>query len=159
MKKCIMCGGRELTHATDFVDYSGVALVEADVITCKKCGERYEGFPALENLSKVIATTIARREERLQPAEVRFLRTYLGYSSKDLAAFLGVTPETVSRWESKTSPMEMQLATEKLLRLMALNDKPISDYGLDAAGVKDARPKATQPHFRQKGGSWQVQLA
>lgn len=40
---------------------------------------------------------IARSPERLGPAEIRFLRKYVGYSGKDFARFVGVTPETVSR--------------------------------------------------------------
>ena len=93
---------------------------------------------------------LAKKEERLSAPEIRFLRTYLGYSSKDLAAFLAVAPETMSRWE--TAALQMSLSMERLLRFMALTDKPISDYGLDNAGTKDQTTK--KPHFKQRSGSW-----
>ena len=150
MKKCINCGNREFSHSTEEVLYSDVALVEADVYLCKKCGERYEGFSRIEDLSRRIAHQLAKKEERLSAPEIRFLRTYLGYSSKDLAAFLAVTPETMSRWE--TAALQMSLSMERLLRFMALTDKPISDYGLDNAGTKDQTTK--KPHFKQRSGSW-----
>lgn len=156
MKKCIQCGGRELTHAFELVPYSGVAVVEADIFTCRSCNERYEGFKAIEELSKQIAMAIARGPERLLPLEIRFLRTYLGYASKDLAKFLDVAPETMSRWESRTSPMEMSLSTEKLLRFMALTERPITDYGMDTAGTQAARADKKRL-FRQRDGAWELQ--
>lgn len=152
MKKCVICGSSDLDRTTDDLEFSGVALVSGTVYTCGNCGERYEAFARVELLSKTVALHIARRAERLTSAEIRFLRTYLGYSSKDFAAFLGVAPETVSRWESTASPKPMPLSTEKLLRFMALNDKPISDYGLDGAGSSDA--ESFRPHFRHQKGRW-----
>lgn len=152
MKKCVMCGSSELAKTTEDVAFNDVAVVTASVYTCQSCGERYEGFAGVDLLSKAVARYIARRLERLTPAEIRFLRTYLGYSSKDFAAFLGVAPETVSRWESAAAPKPMPLSTEKLLRFMALNDKPIEDYGLADAGSSDAA--SYRPHFRQRQGDW-----
>lgn len=127
-------------------------VVSGTVHTCRGCGERYEGFAHVELLSQTVARHIARRPERLTPAEIRFVRTYLGYSSKDFAAFLGVAPETVSRWESAHAPKPMPLSTEKLLRFMALNEKPVSEYGLDDAGSSDAA--SFRPHFRHQRGRW-----
>jgi putative zinc finger/helix-turn-helix YgiT family protein len=149
--KCVVCGKAGLKKVRTQLEYNGVAVVNADVSECPKCGERYEGFDRVEQLSETIAHHIARRVERLTPAEIRFLRKYLGYSGRDFARFLGVTPETVSRWES-SSPKPMPLSTEKLLRYMTLNDKPVSDYGLDQAG---SSTKASYlPEFKQRNGAW-----
>jgi DNA-binding transcriptional regulator YiaG len=152
MKKCVLCGGSRIERRVEQIPFNQVALVEGVVYTCMNCKERFEGFERVEELGKVVAHHIARRVERLAPAEIRYLRKYLGYSSADLAAFLGVSPETVSRWESDVSPKPMKLATEKLLRYMALNDRPISEYGLDRAGSSTAKPAF--PVFRKLKGEW-----
>lgn len=157
MRKCIECGASALKKTTETLSFNDVVEVEGIVYTCQKCGHRYEGFARVEELSREVAHHIARREERLSPEEVRFLRKYLGYSSRDLAAFLDVTPETVSRWESKTSPMQMQLSTEKFLRMMALVEKPVADYGLDRAGSTEKR--AARPVFRERSGRWTAEAA
>ncbi len=152
MKNCVTCGHRGLNQTMVNLDFNGVALVEGVVFECPECDERYEGFERVEALSRTVAHHIARRVERLTPAEVRFLRKYLGYSGKDFAGFLGVAPETVSRWESSSSPKTMTLSTEKLLRYMALNDKPICDYGLERAGTSAG--ESALPTFLNRQGAW-----
>lgn len=155
MKKCVECGSSSLKHTVEVVPFNGVATVEADIYTCPSCGERYEGFSRVEELTREIAQNIARRVERLQPLEIRFLRKYLGYSGKDFAAFLGVAPETVSRWENADGAMQMQLSTEKLIRMMTLSEKPLSEYGLDVAASR--RPKRSgKIRLRESKGKWTV---
>lgn len=154
MNKCINCGHRELKKSAERLPFNDVALVEGVVYTCGRCGTRYDGFTRVEELSRVVAHHLAMSEERLAAAEIRFLRKYLGYSGKDFAGFLDVAPETVSRWESKTSPTPMPLATEKLLRLMVLNDRPIAEYGLEKAGTR--RHAARRPSFQQHHGAWRA---
>jgi transcriptional regulator with XRE-family HTH domain len=56
------------------------------------------------------------------------LRKYLGYLATDLAAIMGVAPETVSRWESTKNPQAIGAPAERLLRLMAIRDQPVEDY-------------------------------
>ena len=150
--KCVVCGHAELIQSIANLDFNGVALVEGVRYECPECGEQYDGFERVEALSRAVAHHIARRVERLTPAEIRFLRKYLGYSGKDFAAFLGVAPETVSRWESSASNKAMTLSTEKLLRYMALNEKPISDYGLEMAGT--STEESAPPTFFNREGVW-----
>lgn len=154
MRKCVECGGKNLTHTSEMVSFSDVAMVEAEIDVCLKCGARYVGYQRMEDLVKRVAHEIAHKPERLSPEERRFLRTYLGYSSKDFADFLSVSPETVSRWESKTSPMDMERRTELLIRFMALSEKPVADYGLEEAGRKD--PSSRKPTFKRTSGEWRA---
>ena len=109
----------------------------------------------VRNLTRELAHSFARRAERLSAAEIRFLRKYLGYSGKDFAEFLGVSPETVSRWESQGSPMQMQLSTEKLIRLMSLSEKPVSEYGLGDAATRNPQ-KHPKLRLREAHGKWTV---
>ena len=157
MKKCVECGSTDLAHSVEQIPFNDVALVEGSVHRCNACGHRYHGFSRVEELSREVARNIAKQEERLQPEQVRFLRKYLGYSSKDFAEFLAVAAETVSRWESKAEPMQMQLSTEKLIRLMALSEHPIPDYGLDRAGSQQR--EAAKPFFRENSGHWTLAVA
>ena len=123
MKKCIKCGSKSLTQKTEQLLFNDVALVEGTVYTCDQCGSRCEALARIEQLSKNVAHFIAHKEEHWAPEQVRFLRTYLGLASKDLAKFLDVAPETVSRWESKTTPMLMELRTEKTTASIAPEQK------------------------------------
>lgn len=154
MKKCVECRSSDITHTTELLPYNNVALVEGTLHRCLGCGATYHELSRVEELSQIVARTIARQEERLRPEQIRFLRTYLGYSSKDFAAFLAVTPETVSRWETVSGPMVMQLSTEKLIRLMALTEQPIASYGLDHVGAHDG--EAPKPLLRERAGHWQL---
>lgn len=155
MKKCIECGSQDLKHSVETVPFNGVAKVEANVYVCQNCGERFEGFARVEELTRELAHNIARRVERLRPLEIRFLRKYLGYSGKDFAKFLGVTPETISRWENADNPMQMQLSTEKLVRMMALSEKPLAEYGLDVAATRTPK-KSGKIRLREAKGKWTV---
>ncbi|OGQ09568.1 MAG: hypothetical protein A2138_06335 [Deltaproteobacteria bacterium RBG_16_71_12] len=135
--------------------FNDVANVDANVYTCQSCGERYQGFSRVEELTREVAHNIARRAERLQPLEIRFLRKYLGYSGKDFAGFLGVAPETISRWENSEHPMQMQLSTEKLIRMMAMSEKPVSEYGLDIAATRSLK-RTGKIRLRESKGKWTV---
>ena len=66
-----------------------------------KCGEHEVAIPRIEDLHRTIAQAVIAKRERLTPAEIRFLRKFLGWSGADFAAHVGTTPETVSR--SKTA--------------------------------------------------------
>jgi DNA-binding transcriptional regulator YiaG len=154
MNTCINCGHRAPKKSVERLPFNDVALVEGVVYACERCSVRYGGFPRAEDLSRAVAHHLAKSEERLTPEEIRFLRKYLGYSRKDFAAFLDVAPETVSRWESKKNPVQMVLATEKLLRLLVLNDNPIADYGLEKAGSRQHGRR--RPLFQHDHGAWRA---
>lgn len=137
---CPICGKGKLetTHETRrYGDGINVTLVNVPVRRCPVCGEELLVIPAIEELHRLIARDLARSAAKLGPAEIRFLRTYLGYSSANFADAMGVTPETVSRWESERAPQKMAAPAERLLRLMAFHGKPIESYGLAKTEVKE----------------------
>jgi DNA-binding transcriptional regulator YiaG len=55
--------------------------------------------PDLQRAEVAIAATLAL-EGPVHAESFRFMRGALGIAAKDLAELLGVTPETVSRWEN-----------------------------------------------------------
>lgn len=57
-------------------------------------------IPHLEDLIATVAITRALHPMQLDGAEVKFIRRVIGKTAKDLAANLGMAPETYSRWET-----------------------------------------------------------
>lgn len=142
-KRCSICGKGALEIRREPRRYGrgiDVILVDIEVRHCPACGEEFEVIPNIERLHQAIARDLAKSDARLRAGEIRFLRTYLGYSSVDFARLMGVSPETVSRWESKGAPKRMALSAERLLRLMVLQNEPIRSYGLEGAGASEGPP-------------------
>ncbi len=74
-----------------------VAGLPAD--KCTRCGETYVRGEALADFEKLVAGTLAQ-EGPASGEAFRFLRKAISLKAADLAALLGVTPETISRWEN-----------------------------------------------------------
>jgi putative zinc finger/helix-turn-helix YgiT family protein len=114
----------------------GITLRNLEVRRCPECGERLVVIPGLEGLHRAIAYAVIQKPARLTPAEVRFLRKWLGFSRTDLADHMGVAPETVSRWE--TGKAAVGGPAERALRLMVAVKSPVGDYTLDRLRVLGA---------------------
>jgi putative zinc finger/helix-turn-helix YgiT family protein len=95
-----------------------VTLKDAEVFRCPECGKEGVGIKGLGRLHDAVAAVIAKKESRLIPAEIRFLREHLGWSGAEFARQFEVTPQTVSRWEN--GKQAMGPTAEKLLRMYAL---------------------------------------
>ncbi|MCU0229744.1 MAG: helix-turn-helix domain-containing protein [Acidobacteria bacterium] len=57
------------------------------------------------------------------------MRKGLRWSGVDIAAHMGVTPKTVSRWENGS--LGMGAAADRLIRLMIVAQAPVQDYSLE----------------------------
>jgi putative zinc finger/helix-turn-helix YgiT family protein len=127
--KCTECGHR-LIERRQFRRYADLPhiTVEATVRRCDKCGAEEVAYPKIEVLHVMLARMVAAKKAKLMPEEIRFLRTYLGLSSKMLANTLGVSAETVSRWESTKGPMPMGIPVERFLRWLAITRDPVTEY-------------------------------
>ena len=62
-------------------------------------------IPKIEKLHRTIAMAIVGKKTRLTAEEIRFRRKYLGWSGADFARHMGVTPESISRWENEKERM------------------------------------------------------
>ena len=92
---CTRCGG-SMQAARKNVRYDAaglndVLLRSVEIRRCRWCDEYQVVLPHLGDLHRVIDVIIGKRG-RLLPAEIRFLRKHLGWSSASLATHLGVTP-------------------------------------------------------------------
>lgn len=131
--KCVTCGTPMKSKRENYRYEAGglpyVTLEGVDVARCPGCGETEVAIPAIEQLHRVISGALIRKRARLAPAEIRFLRKFLGWSGADFARHMGTTPETVSRWEHGTVPMGA--SADRLLRLLVATKASMRDYRVD----------------------------
>jgi putative zinc finger/helix-turn-helix YgiT family protein len=72
-------------------------------IVCQECGETYLHSKALERFEYTVASALVAQGEPNGEA-FKFLRKTLGIPAKELARWLGLAPETISRWETGQRP-------------------------------------------------------
>jgi putative zinc finger/helix-turn-helix YgiT family protein len=160
---CISCGGQMHTRRENFLyDACGlpnVTLLGVEVNRCLQCGEYEVAIPQIEDLHKAIAQALIRQTSRLDAAEIRYLRKYLGWSGADFATHMGATRETVSRWESGATPIGP--ASDRLLRLMVATRDPVSEYPLDVLATISKEPpkKAVRWGVKRDEEGWHAAAA
>lgn len=159
--KCIHCGKASMIAGRENHSYKAsglpVTLVNVEVSRCKACGESVVAIPKIEQLQKTIARAVISKRSRLTPAEVRFLRTHLGWSGSDFARHMGVKPETVSRWENGHD--QMSPSADRLLRLMIVTRDPVSNYSLDSLLDVDGAPIPAMVKIGTNRTGWEISLA
>src|SRR5262245_59260050 len=120
---CVRCGGMlkswRGTHRYTEAGLSNVTLVGVEMRTCSRCGERELVTPHVDGLHRAIARTLSRQAAPLVPEAVRFLRKWLGLTAHELARVMGVSRETVCRWERVDAPCRLTPPADRLLKLLA----------------------------------------
>jgi len=160
--KCTQCGHAMRTGRENYLyrecGLPNVTLEDLEISRCPGCGEHEAIIPKMEQLHRVIATAVARKVSRLTREEIRFLRKYLGWSGSDFAEHMGVSPETVSRWEHGSATMGP--SAERLLRLAAMTREPASDYSLDVLKrVAQRKAVAQRLQMKVERGAWRAKAA
>lgn len=159
--KCMACGSTAMkTKKEKFVyDASGlrVTLVSVDVTRCGHCGEFEVHIPAIEQLHRVIAFAVIQQKSRLAPAEITFLRKYLGWSKAELARHMGTNAATVGRWEDGQA---MGKIADRLLRLLVANREPDCTYPEDRlVDVATEKPTEKRRQVSYRNDVWQPAAA
>lgn len=153
--KCINCG-HTMTTKKENVPYTalpGTVLVGVDVSRCPNCGEMETAIPAIDELNRVLAEAVIRKTPRLNGGEIRFLRSYLGYSGADFAKLIGVDPATVSNWETDKKPIGHQ--SDLLLRSFVIMDKRVDEYPISTfAEVGEETAKSSYAFAPTTKKSW-----
>ena len=156
--KCTECGTAMKTRKENYrYDECGlkyVTLVNAEVSRCPKCGNYEISIPQIEGLHRLIARVLIEKVTRFTGDEVRFLRKSLGWSGSYFAKHMGVTDETVSRWENDAAPIGPQ--ADRLLRLMVAQGRLTTSYSTDRL-VKINAKKATitRLELESRGEQWE----
>jgi putative zinc finger/helix-turn-helix YgiT family protein len=106
--KCVQCGSARLKQATE-KHHVGVAKIRfwarLPVTLCPKCGESYMDHDVLARFERAVAQHLAETGPATGET-FRFMRKATGLPAKEAAALLSTTPETVSRWETGSRPMD-----------------------------------------------------
>ena len=155
--KCADCGGKlKTTGSTHRYVESGlpsVVLRGVQVRKCQACGSEEVAIPNIVGLHRCIATTLVARKSALSAVELRFLRQFLGHSSKDFAKTLGVAPETLSRWGNASR--DIPPVVDRVVRLLVVNTPPRTDYSADMlAHIRPTAPKHARMELRLRGDGW-----
>ena len=157
---CMNCGSKMKKRKETLFHYTDCGLskiylkgIEVSECTNTECGEEEIILTNLQQLHNILAMSVASQKNKLLPEEIRFLRTCLGFSSVDFAEHVGVTPETVSRWESGS--VNMKETTEKLLRVLILSKTgPFQNYDDLKEFAKINRKTALKRTFKASKSHW-----
>lgn len=113
-------------------DIGGLPHVELHgvvVARCQGCGKETLTIPRISQLHRILAEGFVTQRRMLAPPEIRFLRKHIGLSAVEFAQRMGVTRETVSRWETGAQPMGA--VADRLLRLLVVTHDPTESYAVD----------------------------
>ena len=102
-----------------------VVLHDVPVHHCARCGEHEITLSRAPKLRTEVAIAIARKRDKLEAREIRFLREYLGLSKDELADTVGVAPEIAARWELAEEHEVMGTQAERLLRVLVITGKTL----------------------------------
>ena len=134
-----------------------ISLAGVEVRRCPECGEHEVVIPRIEQLHQAIANAVIAKKARLSAAEVRFLRKHLGWSGADFARHMGVTPETVSRWENGREPIGP--VADRLLRLMVVTKAPKREYSIEALAALEDGFVPTRVRLSAGSDGWHAEQA
>ena len=160
---CLECSNKMKKTKVDTYHYiecglSNVYLLKINVWVCESCGGEEAEIPSIESLHQEIMRLLVTKKTQFNPVEFRFLRTYLGLSSKDFSSKVGVSAETVSRWENKKAKIPFYI--DVLLRHMALLNKKNHDYSVEnLAEILEYRQIVRKILVGNKSNGWKAKAA
>ena len=162
-KKCKACSG-EMASSREAYRYNesglpNVILKDVEVRRCRNCGAQEVPLPRVAELHRAIAMALVHKPARFLGAEIRYLRKHMGWSGVDFASRIGVTPETVSRWENEREPIST--SSDRLLRMMVVRGWPVEDYSADdLVNIDDRRdPPPVHVELRVQNHHWAAPAA
>ncbi len=134
MTKCNECGNPRMSDRNAVRPYviGGLPHVELHGVQVTRCaGCDMEGIviPRIGQLHRVLAEAFVTQRRMLAPVEARFLRKYIGLSGAAFAQRMGVSRETVSRWETGAKPIGA--VADRLIRLLVVTHEPSESYAVD----------------------------
>ena len=159
MIPCVMCGGKmakRIKKAHSYVELglAHVTLHDVPEWVCKKCGDVALEIFAIERLHRSIALALVGKRSLLLPCEISFLRKNLGWSGVKFAKNLGVTKETISRWENGHEPTSG--VADRLLRMYSLLTSPDHNYSADDMAGIEKVATVVRVDFVNRKGLWRV---
>jgi putative zinc finger/helix-turn-helix YgiT family protein len=160
--KCPECGTAMRTkkerYRYDECGLKYVTLAGVEVNRCPRCGNHEVSIPHIEELHRLIARVLIEKRTRFRGEEVGFLRKSLGWSGADFAKHMGVTNQTVSRWENDAAPIGPQ--ADRLLRLIVAQGRLTMQYPTERlARINPNKASATRVELETRGEQWELRSA
>ncbi len=122
-------------------------------------GDAVIEIPAINGLHNAIAQGIVRHEKGMSGAELRFLRTEMGYTQAELAALVHADRQTIGRWERGEFAIES--TSETVIRSLAI-EKLLLPYeeGLEHLARSSVPTAESQPiNIRVEGDEYHLMAA
>ncbi len=82
-------------------------------------GECFTWIEDIQGLHNAIGLYLVEHRKVLAPNEIRFLRNTMDKTQAEMAHIMGVSPQTVARWE-KSGKSEMPGPADRMLRVLFL---------------------------------------
>lgn len=121
---CSVCGAEASVSKGKFrFDQIGLPVIlnKIDLVKCE-CGNIEPIIGNISDLMDVVARATVLKQTPLTGHEIRFLRKYVGKSSKDFSIGIGIDPATLSRWENSQTPIGT--TGERLVRVLTMSLSP-----------------------------------
>lgn len=108
-------------------------------------GEEFVTIHNADKLQQEIARTVLLHKSELEAQEVRFLRSLLGITQKQLADYLGVSDREVQRWEDPANSNNIKAGNDCTLRILVW-EKYLGEKGVIAFLE---RCKSEREHYKR----------
>jgi YgiT-type zinc finger domain-containing protein len=162
--RCTVCENKkklEPVVQTVKYDASGlenVVIRDAKVYQCGNCGERYIQYGNLEEIDKVISDALLKKEQTLNGKEIRFLRTWKGYSGQQFAKLINSSAAHLYRIEAEDSSVNDKF--DRLVRLAIVSLATERNYEItDVLEGKTEPVKFKRIELKPAGKHYRVQYA
>jgi putative zinc finger/helix-turn-helix YgiT family protein len=158
--KCVMCENQKKLKSRDVtVKYKesgldNVTIHNVQKFVCDVCGEEYLSFGDADKLHQLIAHILVRKKDLLSGKEVRFLRSYLGYSTKVFSRLSRYDASTISRIENDKQQVSPQF--DVLIRSLVANKLPDRDYRLHDLWINKSGDSAKRIELSAAKKGWTI---
>lgn len=142
-----------ITHKYKECGLDNITLEGVQKYKCQDCGEEHFNIKNVDELHRIIAEYLIKKEGTLLGKEVRFIRTRLGYSGEMMAHLMGYTKDHIYKVESGKLPVADSF--DRAVRFAYINKTPdryydLHDLLLNGSGIIHINSM----RFRLKDGNW-----
>lgn len=145
-----------MTHRFKESGLDNVILHGVKRYHCTNCGESILDYGNINQLNLTLADTLLRKKDLLTGNEIRFLRTYAGYSSEMFARIIGLDKTSFSRIENGRSKISNQVNMSVRLAVAGkMADRDYDLHDLMMALENDDLIEFKNAEFRALRGQWE----
>lgn len=162
--RCTMCESKKkLEPKVQNLKYQAsgldnIVIHGVKVYHCDNCGEQYIQYGNHDEIDAAVAEALLKKQKGLTGKEIRFLRTWKGYSGQRFAKLLNSSPAHLYRIEAKNSSVNEKF--DRLVRLAIMSLATDRNYELhDMLEGKKDLVKYSRIEIQPKGSHYSVRFA